>query len=334
MSILQKIPANRRFVEELYAHGKITYEAKEYALDVLYPADKWGVWVSRLLLAIGSALVLCGIIYFFAFNWAKITPLVKLSSLQVGMVGCLIGAYFYSLKRTSGQILLLSASVLTGVFMAVFGQIYQTGADAYQLFMMWSLLTLGWTVISNFAPQWILWLAITNTFLILWWEQAALPERDMEHMIYIYLAALNGGALAFREYFVANYNKEWLQPRWIRILLTLAVLLPMLIPIVVYVVEPGRATPSIATGAIIGFIGHGLLYAFYRYKMQDMWSLAAIMLSVCIIVEAAGLKILAEMFNDVEFFMFLLMGGMTLGIFTAAVIYLRKIIDVFEVDHG
>ncbi len=320
-------------MEELYAHGKITHEAKEYALDVLYPADKWGVWTSRLLLAIGSALVLCGIVYFFAFNWAKITPLVKLSSLQIGMVACLIGAYLYSLKRMSGQILLLSASVLTGVFMAVFGQIYQTGADAYQLFMMWSLLTLGWTLISNFAPQWIFWLAITNTFLVLWWDQGVLPERDMEYMIYTYLAVLNGGALALREYFVTDKAKEWLQPRWIRVLLTIAVLLPMLIPIVVWVVEPSRVTPSITTSAIIGLVGHGLMYAFYRYRMQDMWSLAAIALSVCIIVEAAGLKMLAEMFDSVEFFMFLLMGGMTLGIFTVAVIYLRKLIDVFEVDH-
>ena len=333
MPQLNQISANRRLVEELYAHGHITHEAREYALDILYPADKWGVWIARLLLAIGSALILCGIVYFFAFNWAKITPLVKFSSIQIAMVGCLVGAYIYSLKRVSGQVLLLSASVLTGVFMAVFGQIYQTGADAYQLFMMWSLLTLGWTIISNFAPQWIFWLAITNTFLILWWDQAALPERDMEHMIYVFLIILNGAALGLREYFVTDKSKAWLHPRWIRVLLTIAVLLPMLIPIVVFVVEPNRATPSIFTAAIIGFIGHGLTYAFYRYKMQDMWSLAATILSVCIIVEAAGLKLLAEMFDDFEFFMFLLMGLMTLGIFTTAVIYLRKTIDVLEVDH-
>ena len=330
---LDQIPANRRLVDELYTHGRISHEAKDYALDLLYPADKWGVWISRLLLAIGSALVLCGIVYFFAFNWAKITPLVKLSSIQIGIVGCLVAAYLYSLKRVSGQILLLSSSVLTGVFMAVFGQIYQTGADAYQLFMMWSLLTLGWTLISNFAPQWILWLAITNTFLVLWWEQGALPERDMAYMIYTYLAVFNGGALALREYFSASKAREWLQPRWIRVLLTIVVLFPMLIPVVMWVIEPSGATSSMTTSAIVGVVGHGLMYAFYRYKTQDMWSLAAIVLSVCIIVEAAGLKIMAEIFNDVDFFMFLLMGGMTLGIFTVAVIYLRKIIDVFEVGH-
>lgn len=330
--LLDKTPANRRLVEELYAHGKITHAAKEYSLNLLYPADKWGIWVSRLLLAIGLALVLCGIVYFFAFNWAKITPSVKLSSLQVAMVGCLVGAYFFSLKRTNGQILLLSASVLTGVFMAVFGQIYQTGADSYQLFMMWALLTLGWTIISNFAPQWIFWLAIMNVFLILWWMQTALPERELEYMIYIYLAILNGTALGLREYFFSN--NPWLQPRWILAFLTIAVTLPLLIPVVVFIFEPYRATYSVLISAITGFFGHGLLYAFFRFKRQDMWSLATIILSVCIIVEAVGLKILIETIDDSEILLFLLMGLMTLGIFSAAVLYLRKIMDILAVDYA
>lgn len=332
-SLLNQIPANRRLVEELYAHGKITHEAKEHALDILYPADKWGIWISRLLLTIGATLVLCGVVYFFAFNWAKITPFVKLSSIQVAMVGCLVFACFYSLNRISGQVLLLSASVLTGVFMAVFGQIYQTGADAYQLFMMWSLLTLGWTIISNFAPQWIFWLAVTNTFLILWWQQAALPEREMEGMIFVFLMVFNGVALSMREYFSADKTLKWIQARWIRVLLTIVTLLSMLIPVVIFIVEPSRATTSIFIAAFIGFVGHCLMYAFYRYKIKDMWSLAAITLSVCIIVEALGLKILAEMLDDILFFMFLLMGLMTLCVFTFAVISLRKIMEILEVDH-
>ncbi len=320
-------------MEELYAHGKITHEAKEHALDTLYPADKWGLWVSRLLLTIGATLVLCGIVYFFAFNWAKITPFVKLSSIQISMVGCLVCSYFYTLNRISGRILLLSASVLTGVFMAVFGQIYQTGADAFQLFMMWSLLTFGWTIISNFAPQWIFWLAVTNTFFILWWQQAALPERDMEGMIFVILMVLNGISLGLKEYFSTHKNKEWIQLRWVRVLLTIAALLPMLIPTVIFIVEPSRATTSISTAAFVGLVGHCLMYAFYRYKVKDMWSLAAIILSACIIVETLGLKILAEMLDDILFFMFLSMGLMTLCVFTFAVIYLRKVMEVLEVDH-
>ncbi len=102
---LDQIPADRRLVEELYSHGKISAQAREYSLSLLYPNNQWGLWISRLLLTIGAALVLSGIIYFFAFNWAKITPAVKLSSIQLGIIGCLIGAYIYSLQRVSGQVL-------------------------------------------------------------------------------------------------------------------------------------------------------------------------------------------------------------------------------------
>lgn len=331
---LEQIPANRRLVEELYSHGKITREAQEYALNLLYPHNQWGLWISRLLLTIGAALVLSGIVYFFAFNWAKITPAVKLSSIQFGIIGCLIGAYFYSLQRMSGQVLLLSGSVLVGVFMAVFGQIYQTGADAYQLFMMWSLLTLGWTLISNFAAQWVLWLVITNTFLVLWWQQAALPTKEMEFMIFTYMAILNGIALALREYFSVEKAYEWLEARWTRVVLTVTTLLIMLIPIVVWIVEPSRATESIILSSVIGLIGHGAAYYFYRYKLPDMWSLAAIVLSGCIIFEFFVFKILGgERFWRAGAGMYLIMGFVTLGIFTAAIIYLRNVSKKLEADH-
>jgi uncharacterized membrane protein len=321
---LERVPATRRLVEELYAHGKITHEARDYSLNLLCP-KKWGLWTSRLFLTIGIALVLSGIIYFFAFNWAKITPTAKLSSIQFGIVGCLVGVCVYSLQRISGQLLLLSASILVGVFMAVFGQIYQTGADSYQLFMMWSLFTFGWTLLSNFAAGWAVWLFITNMFLVLWWEQAALPTKEMEFMIFTYMTILNGSALALREYLVVDKVWKWLAVRWTRVILTITTLITMLIPVVVLILEPSQATGSIILGSIIGLAGHCLAYFVYRYKLQDMWSLSTIILSGCIIAEFIIFKLLlGEQFWRADAGMYLFMGLMTLGIFTTAVIYLRK----------
>lgn len=326
---LEQIPANRQIVDVLYSHGHITRDARESALNLLHPHNQWGLWASRMLLIIGVALVLSGIIYFFAFNWTKITPMAKLSSIEFALISCLAGAYFYSLERIGGQLFLLSATVLVGVFMAVFGQIYQTGADAYQLFMMWSL-TLGWTLISNFAPQWTLWLVISNIFLVLWWDQAALPTKNMEHMIFIYITAINGLALTFREYFVLTANYEWLAARWTRAVLTIATLFTMFIPIFVWIVEPSRATDSIVISGLVGLIGHGLMYYVYRYKVQDILSLAVVIFSLCIIAETIGFKILSEMSRKADEAMFLIMGFMTLGIFTAAIIYLRNVSKQME----
>jgi len=37
---LEQIPANRRLIEILYLHGKITKEAREYAMNLLYPHNQ------------------------------------------------------------------------------------------------------------------------------------------------------------------------------------------------------------------------------------------------------------------------------------------------------
>lgn len=327
---LDRIPANRRLVDELFAHKKITAEARDYALEFLTPADRWGIWVSRVFLAVGSALVLCGVVYFFAFNWAKITPPVKLASIQAGLLGCLLGAYYYKLERVAGQVLLLAASVLTGVFMAVYGQIYQTGADAYQLFMMWSVFIFGWTIISKFAAQWLLWLAVTNVFLGLWWEQSFLPEEDMVALIFIVFALLNGAVLLLREIYLARGGAAWLDQRWLRLLLTGVVLLPLAAPVVIWILDSRSVTPALEISAVAGLAGHGLLYGLYRFKFPDMWPLAAIALSLCVILETLALDFLARSLEDAEILMFLLMGLATIGIFSLAVLYLRRIVTVME----
>ena len=322
---LEQRPADRRLIESLYAHGKITGEARSYALSLLYPQRQWGIWTARLLVIIGTALVLSGLIYFFAFNWTKISPAVKLATLQFSMIGCLGAAYFYSLKRATGQIFLLSATVLVGVFLAVFGQIYQTGADAYQLFMTWSLLTFGWTLISNFVAQWMLWLVVTNTFLILWWQQAALPTREMEFMISTYLIVFNGAVLALREYVLVKKSHLWLNAYWIRRLLNLALLSLTLVPILVWILDYGDVTLSIKISATVGFLGQVSLYVLYRYRLPDLWSLAGVVLSGCIIGVATAKKLFFLELSTRGWWIgfYLIMILITLLLFTTAVIYLR-----------
>lgn len=332
-TLLESIPVNRRLIDELYAHGKITREARVYALDVICPAQSWAYWVSKILLILASVLILAGVVYFFAYNWAKMSPFLKMGSIQLALLVSVFGAYFYSLKRISGQLCLISANVLTGVFMAVFGQIYQTGADAYQLFMMWSLLTLGWAVLSNFAAHWMLWLLVSNIFLALWWDQVKVLGRGSEALGFILLAGVNGLALAGREYVLRTKSWLWLDATWIRSVLGLATIFPLLIPTVNVVIDFNRASHYLVFAAICSVIGHVLFFIYYRYRNKDMWSLSLVVLSSCIFIEAAGLRVLAEMLNDFSFSMFLFSGLMTVAIFTLAVIYLRNTLETIKVKH-
>ena len=330
---IEDVPANRRLVEELHAHGYLSTTARHAALEFLNPRDQWHLWVSHLLLAVGSALVLSGVVYFFAFNWDLIPTVAKFASIQVGVAAAMAAACCYGLARIGGQTLMLGASVLVGVFLAVFGQIYQTGADAYALFLTWSLLILGFSVISNFAPQWILWLAVTNLALELWWVQAANPTRGMEFFIYGYLVLLNGAALALREW-GALRGLDWIAPRWTRVLLALVTLAVLMIPALFLVEGITGNTPSVSilvTGTI-GLTGHVALFMVYRRALRDMVALAATTLSGCLIAVWAVNCVLDDALVGESGAALLTLGVATLLIFAAAVMYLRAVAKESEVE--
>ncbi|MDX2027184.1 MAG: DUF2157 domain-containing protein [Alphaproteobacteria bacterium] len=334
---IEEIQADRRLVDELSGHGLITQAAREHALQMLYPHRNWGLWVSRLQLVAGVSLVLAGIIYFFAFNWAKIGPSIKFVSIELSILGCLAIAYGQGVHRLSGKILLLSASVLVGVFLAVFGQIYQTGADAYTLFTMWAALITGWVLISEFAALWAVWLIVCNIALTLYWDQIVQSGHDMDMMITSIVAVFNLVFLGIREYFVAR-GVEWLSARWTRAILVIPILISLLIPTLNFIFGSPHdfffdRTLSTRIGAALAVLVHVGLFAAYRYKWRDIWSLSIVVLSACVIAEAAGFKCLLEGFEHMDAALYLLTGLMTIGIFTFAIVALRKIARNMEVSH-
>ena len=339
---LAQIPADRGLVEALYAGGRISKEARHYALALLYPRHEWGLWTARLLLALGTALLLAGVIYFFAFNWAKIPPAAKLAGLEAALIGCLVMACRAALKNLQGQLWLLAASVLTGVFLAVFGQIYQTGADAWQLFALWVLLVLGWAGIAAFAAHWLLWLLLANIALWLWWDQAALPGEDMAFMILLWLTLLNGAALALREYFAVARGRAWLAARWTRLLLTITVLLCMLISALIWIFDGENASLSMKLSGATGVLGHLALYYLYRHLLADLWSLTATVLSACIMLDCVVIKTLiidpgrfishAILLHQDS--LLLLAGLLTIGLFTAATLYLKRAARHMATEHA
>ena len=328
---IEQVPANRRLVEELHAYGYLTATAREAALEFLKPHDQWSLWLSRLLLVVGSALALSGVVYFFAYNWAQIPPIAKFVAIQVGVVAAVGTACRFGLTRTNGQVLMVGASVLVGVFLAVFGQVYQTGADAYELFTAWSVLILGWCVISNFAPQWALWLAVTNIALGLWWRQAALPTEEMEMLIYGYVALLNGAALAVREWGTLR-GVDWLAPRWTRVSLALVTLYVLWGAAATLILADDTTTSMLVTG-IIGLIGHVVFYAVYRHVLRDLWTVSATVLSGCLILDAGAYRILDSVFGDNTAPTWLGVGLATLVIFAAAMVYLRSIARELRAAH-
>lgn len=135
----------------------------------------WRLLLDRLSLALGAGLVVASVIYFFAGNWAAMPPFAKLGGLAALVAGG-AGWALYAPDRPSGRIALTCAAGFAGSLLAVYGQIYQTGADAWILFAAWAALIVPWVAAARFEPLTLLWLAVAAVGLHLALDQHALPE--------------------------------------------------------------------------------------------------------------------------------------------------------------
>ena len=99
-------------------------------------ADKkqWNQFLSVFLLAVGVGFTVAGIIFFFAYNWDELPKFAKLGIVEVLLVASVLLATFTRWNKLVKQILLTGATFLIGTLFAVFGQIYQTGADCLRSF--------------------------------------------------------------------------------------------------------------------------------------------------------------------------------------------------------
>ncbi|MCI5164430.1 MAG: DUF2157 domain-containing protein, partial [Candidatus Electrothrix sp. AX5] len=218
-----------------------------------------------MLLLIGSTLVLAGIVFFFAYNWAEMGRFLKFGVIEAGVIGCVLAVHQRDLKQLSGKILLLSASILVGVLLAVYGQVYQTGADPFGLFLGWAVLILAWVLIAEFAALWLLWLVLLNTGAILYWQQVGSPAHSIPYEILcLAIAALNGTALALRE-LGAGLGRKWLDNRWLRGLLLIACLIPLSIPTIHLVLEPSSTEALTLLAACVWAAVAGGGYVCYRF---------------------------------------------------------------------
>ncbi|MHD0319009.1 DUF4401 domain-containing protein [Fusobacterium sp. THCT1E2] len=100
--------------------------------------------------------IITGISCFIAYNWNKIGNFTKMSIPIVLIILGIIGWFIFQNKKSYRELSLFSSSFFIGTLFAVFGQIYQTGADPYTLFRNWGIFILIFSFIEKFYPLWTL----------------------------------------------------------------------------------------------------------------------------------------------------------------------------------
>lgn len=165
----------REDIESIGRHVQLNEKTLDSALqDQVYPDENdWTKFLKLLFLSLGIGFSIIGIIFFFAYNWDELHKFFKIG-LAEALVILTTGAVLWpKLNKLTRQILLTGSAVLVGVLFAVFGQIYQTGANAYDFFLTWTIFVSIWVCIANFPPLWLVYTVLLNTTLILYYEQVA-----------------------------------------------------------------------------------------------------------------------------------------------------------------
>lgn len=147
------------------------------------PADRDWLSMARLLMLwLGALLAATGVVCLIAANWPAMGKMARLGSIQGLLVITVAAAVALRRHPTTFHTLLWLASALLGGLLALVGQIYQTGAHAWQWFAVWAALMLPWTLASRSAVLWLTWAVVVNLALMMglqlrsggWWSVPAL----------------------------------------------------------------------------------------------------------------------------------------------------------------
>ncbi len=256
------------------------------ALDVagvLPGARDWRVFLDRLLLWSGAVSLAAAVVFFVAHNWNELGRFAKFGLVGLLLIAAALGYWRLGPDRAAGKASLLVASIFLGTLLAFFGQTYQTGADTWELFATWAALMIPWVLIGRFSGLWMLWIAIANVAIVLYFQVfpgmlgiVFSTERQVWTLFVFNTAALVGWELAAQ-------RVAWLEERWAPRLLAIAsgttVTLLMILAIFDW-----RATSA---AALIAYpVWLACAYAAYRNLMRDLFVLAGGCLSVIVVVTA------------------------------------------------
>ncbi len=279
-----KQEATREIVERLFGAGILSPAARLEAVDIVDPPRRWIEWLNSLLLFLGCAFVLSGTVFFFAYNWSAMGKFTKMGLIEALVVLCAILGWRMDGDKLPSKVLILAASVFVGVFLAVFGQIYQTGADAWQLFAGWSILILGWTLVTRFAGLWLFWLIISNVALITYWHQMIDQFFESTFGTFILLlTVLNGGLLVLREVGLSK-GIVWLKNNYHRWIVLAYVLLASTSPVLYLSEERYHSNTMVIVAAIVWFFVIGAVYVYYRHFSADLLALTMATGAVCVAI--------------------------------------------------
>ena len=155
----------------------------------------------RLFTALGAAALFAfGVFCWVAANWAGFSRFEKLG--LIGGVLAISALAAASAPRARAPLLLVTTSAVGGL-LALIGQIYPSGADAWELFAAWAALALPFALAARHDAVWSLWTLVAAAAIGLWQIQETL-SIDFGDVLPIWALALALAAIFWPSWPVAS----------------------------------------------------------------------------------------------------------------------------------
>lgn len=322
--------ASKRIVNQLWQNDYLSSPARDEAIGLLSPPLEFRIWIERLLLVLGALFVTASVMLFFAFNWAHIPPFVKMGGILalIGLLALVNWLLIGREKKFAADLVLMVAGFMVGVFMAVFGQIYQTGADSYTLFLTWAILIFPWVVMARFAALWVMWLVVCNLAMGFWWDLGFLDAMFRGEHVMILLSLFHL-TVYIAMLAAVKMGENWLDKKWIKLLLAIGIFLP--VTGYVFGVLLDMRGSDFDAGFWVSVVIFGCVYLYEKFISKSLPEYSVGFFCLTLIVIFGVARSMLEFVSD-EFGGFLLSGVLVIGLFYGAYKYYQHATRDFEGD--
>lgn len=234
----------------------------------------WQRYLNLLFLLLTVGFLTSGVVTLIAANLDYFSDLAKIYGLQTLLVVTVVLGIYCFIRESRRQAkeklkwktysLFFVVSVLIGGLFALVGQTYQTGADVWQLFAVWTLCQLPFLLLFPNVASALLFAATANVAFYLFNEQNS-------HNSMCYAVLINAGLLVISELFSkAFHDQHWRILPKVFLVLTFASLFGLIVIYDMYFYayawgELGRSPLSSLLIAIPALI---TLYVYHKYRFD------------------------------------------------------------------
>ncbi|WP_336952760.1 MULTISPECIES: DUF2157 domain-containing protein [unclassified Acinetobacter] len=151
---------------------------------------------------LGFSLIAVSILYLTAANWLMLPQFFQLAIPQIFLLLSALASIFLAKHDYLVQCLHTVSGLMIGLSLAVIGQIYQTGADSYLLFLIWSILLLPWLYRPNIGVFTLLCIVSQLTLFLFFKQTFWADEYPVTFLFSLNLLSL------FQFYFCLRYYQK------------------------------------------------------------------------------------------------------------------------------